>query len=596
MIVVHSFHRTMATTNPSDAELLKAIKRGSFRNSYLIYNRKSLDEAESQKNSILYQRNENTRFATREGLSIAEVTLTGFAKSGIISEKHSGFIESGDLVISPTGMVQYKIERPKFQQLLQYLNHGYFRGVICLCWDRISRNDGDNTVIRKLVRSGVDVRFAYANYDQSSSGALHMDIDGVFAHHHSRVTSEKVRLATRAKREEGKCTYRAPIGYLNEGNIDHKPFDPERAPIIRELFQLYATGDWSIPDLCRHAAAQGLTTVPVRSPRSLAEMLDDDEDDELAMRPKASRPLAINHLHKILRNPFYAGYIIGHDGMYLPSTSHEALIDQDTFDAVQDTLRCKRVSVHYTTKLDHPFRGCVRCAQCNRVYTPYKKKGIVYYNARCAPECGNTLKNCNFDYVSGLFRSVIERMCPSADEMEQLETNSETALLVLIDDQQKQAARRDRKAAKLREDLSYLTANQLALLKAGAYTPESLTAERFKLNAELAELHEETEITEDAIGRTVEDVLRLSELLKVALNLFDLAKPAERERIAKTLVSELRIDQNTFEYSAQTIFAPLFERKISVCDPMERLSELVKMGLQDMVALLKDALQEPKDR
>ena len=243
----------MKTNRDSDIQIRKAIKRGDFRRQYLVYVRKSTDEADNQKNSITYQSAENGRFAERVNLAIAPVTLTGFCTNGVISERHSGFKEGDELTITNSGIVQYRIDRPKFQQLVQFLSHDYFRGVIVLSWDRFSRNRGDDTVIRKLMRRGVDVRFAYAQYDNSSAGELHMDIDGMFAQHHSRITSEKVRLATWANRQAGKCTYRAPIGYLNTGSMDHKPIDPKRAPFIREAFEHYATGHWSLADLARLA-------------------------------------------------------------------------------------------------------------------------------------------------------------------------------------------------------------------------------------------------------------------------------------------------------------------------------------------------------
>lgn len=116
-----------------------------------------------------------------------------------------------------------------------------------------------------------------------------MDIDGMFAQHHSRVTSEKVTLATRHNREKGICTYRAPIGYLNEGRMDHKPFDPVRAPVIKRMFELYATGQWSLSDIARFANRQGFVTVPMRRQRTQEEMLD--ENHELDDIPKVSRPV-----------------------------------------------------------------------------------------------------------------------------------------------------------------------------------------------------------------------------------------------------------------------------------------------------------------
>lgn len=193
----------MTNNDTEEKAVLHAIKRGDFNDCYLIYNRKSTDEPNSQKNSISFQREENVRFAKRLGLKLADVSLSRLCNQGIISEKHSGFKESDELHISDQGFIQYEIERPKFLRMLKFLNDHRFKGVIFLCWDRASRNRGDDTVLRKLMSKGVDVRFVDAVYEQTSSGELQMDITGAFAQHHSRVTSEKVRRTTMTKRAEG---------------------------------------------------------------------------------------------------------------------------------------------------------------------------------------------------------------------------------------------------------------------------------------------------------------------------------------------------------------------------------------------------------
>ena len=137
--------------------------RESYKSQYLVYNRKSTDEPENQKNSIQYQKSENTRFAFRENLPVAPVTIDGFCTQGIISERHSAFKEDSEILIGENGMVQYKIDRPKFHKMLDLLNRGYFKGVIVLCWDRITRNKADETIIRKLMKQGVDFRFVLAS-------------------------------------------------------------------------------------------------------------------------------------------------------------------------------------------------------------------------------------------------------------------------------------------------------------------------------------------------------------------------------------------------------------------------------------------------
>ena len=49
-----------------------------YSGDYLIYARKSTDDADNQKNSIAYQTKESFVFAKKEGLPIAPLTVPGF--------------------------------------------------------------------------------------------------------------------------------------------------------------------------------------------------------------------------------------------------------------------------------------------------------------------------------------------------------------------------------------------------------------------------------------------------------------------------------------------------------------------------------------
>lgn len=581
----------MKSNQTSEKEIIKAIERGDFRHHYIAYNRKSLDEPDSQKNSLAYQKAEITRLSQRELLPIANFTLKGFCKDGMVSEKHSSFKENEDLSISEDGRVQYQIERPKFQRLMHHLSQSHFKGVVCLCWDRISRNRGDDTVVRKLMKRGVDVRFAYATYDNSSSGELHMDVDGMFAQHHSRVTSEKVKKTTGELRSKGICTYRAPIGYLNPGTMDHKPHDPERAPIITEMFKLYATGDWSHADLSRYANEVGLKTVPMRPRRTREEILADEGDDE-DNRKKVTHPISKNHVTTILSNQFYTGKIIGSDGIYVPSNSHDGLIDDDTFNRVQELLTKKNVSTHYTKKIDHPLRGMVRCGGCNRVYTPYSKRGHLYFYARCTDDCENTVKSINLEFITGEIRKLIAKLHFTDDELGEFNARTGTDLVLLEQKRDVEFDRIERQKTRIRSDLAYLRKERLQLLKTGAYSPQNLVSEQRKLEAKLDDLCTSEQISEEAMRGIIEDVVLLSELLKTALPLYDLAKPDQKETIIKIIFSELFVSENTLTYKAQKGFEPLIDRISDLCPPTQWVSEHIHEHPQvrDVIEKLKRSL------
>jgi DNA invertase Pin-like site-specific DNA recombinase len=567
----------------TDNQTIKEILAGKYRDCFLVYARKSTDEPNNQKNSLKYQRAENIKFSQREKLTVAQIALTSFCVDGIISERHSGFKEDSEVSITSTGLVQYGVERPKFLRLIQFLSKGFFKGVIVLCWDRISRNRGDDTVLRKLMKNGVKIRFVYANYENTSAGALHMDIDSMFSEHHSRVTSEKVTLITRSLREGGICTYKAPIGYLNEGTMKHKPLDPERSPIIRKIFQILAKKEWSLSDLADWANRQGLTSPPARRPRTAEELLA-EEDDDVTIQP-VSRPMTVTMVHKILTNPFYTGKILTHDGRYVQSKSHEALITESLFVQVQAVLKRKRVSVHYADKLDLPGRGLIRCADCTRLYTPYVKKGIQYFSARCRPGCPNLRKNFNVTFFEKKVSESLRHLSLTEAEIAELETRDR------MDNPDPEVERlnsldaNDRRQRKLREDLAYLHDNKLSLLKAGTYSPDGFVQEEIKLAVEIKRLGS-SEPLGASTHEVLSDIIKLSELIKNGSAYHSFANFREKQEFLTLIFSELFISGNTLTYQCRNGFKALESRFIPVCDHTGWLSEALQNN-----NLLKESIE-----
>lgn len=551
--------------------LLQKIKKGEFRNQYIIYNRKSTDEENNQKNSISYQNHENQKYADRNGFSIAELTLEGFCQNGVISERHSGFKESKDLEISTDGKVLFQIERPKFQRLVHFLSKGYFKGMICLCWDRMSRNKADNVVMQKLMNQGIDVQFAFAQYDNTSSGALHMDIDGMFSQHHSRVTSEKVRLATRKARKEGICTYRAPIGYLNKGKMEHKPLDPKRAPIIKKIFEKYSTGRYSLSDMVHYAAEQGLQTLPMRRARTKQELLSDKE----IILPKVSRPISSTHISKILKNQFYIGKVRGVDGVFVPSSSHKALVSEELFNTVQNILLKKKVSIYHPKKRDLSFRGMIRCFECQRIYTPYEKKGITYLRSKCKVPCSNKQKNMNVEQVLSLIQTELGNLYLSQNRRDQLNESAEKQLQSLEKKRQSIQDEIKQRKQKIKQKLDYLIDNRLDLLSTGTYNPDGYADEKKKLVSQLEKCELDFDILEQSIANTVQEVEKISELLESLIFYYKNANSARKEEIVRNMFSELYISNMSLNYSLNSDFNALISTSFNNGEPKGGVSEFI---------------------
>jgi len=574
-------------TTKIEQHTLSQIQSGLYRDHYLLYLRRSLDEPDTQKNSIPFQKEMTSQLAKQAGLRVASLTLKNFCQEGIISERHSGYLGSTDFNVAADGKVSYTIKRPKFQQLAHFLSQGYFKGVVFLCWDRASRNNGDMVVLQKFVTNGTDVQFVWGQYDGTAAGIFHMSIDGAVAENHARSTQEKVKSTLKIKRDQGYCTGLAPIGYLNLGNMDHKPFDPNRASKLKDMFQLCADGMWALSDLAQWARDQGLKTVPARRPRTRDELLAEEE----VKLPKVSRPLRVSHIHKILTNPFYTGRVKNSSGIWIPSVSHDALVDDDLFEKVGASLTRRKVSVHFAEKLDHPYRGLVRCDRCNRVYTPYVMKGIRYYGAKCTKDCLNKHRSFNQEFLEGAVGHLIDKLAFSDEEKKTIDKQLSAALVPLKRTQEKQQAQRKRRTKTVREKLQYLEENKLILLKDRVYDTEAIVVEQQKLEGQLSKL--EMPSVQPSVAELIERkeaVYELSELAKNAQLSYEKGKPAEKEGFSKLMFSELTLSENTLKFKCQNGFKSLEDHSWSVSDPTDWLSELCVDEMRGCIGSLKNSL------
>ena len=180
--------------------------------------------------------------------------------------------------------------------------------------------------------------------------------------------------ATSEKARKGGTPYKAPIGYVNAREIvdGHEirtiKLDPERAPLIKEGFELYSTGDVSLGELSAILEAKGL-----RSP---------------ATRRVPAKVLGINRLSEILRNDYYAGVVRYMGEVY--EGRHEPLVDKATFARVQQLLDTRKQAGDRSWRHHHYLRGSLFCAECGRklVYQRPKGNGGTYEYFGCTNRKG----------------------------------------------------------------------------------------------------------------------------------------------------------------------------------------------------------------
>lgn len=139
--------------------------------------------------------------------------------------------------------------------MLDRLGRGDIDYVIVHKVDRLARNRADDVEIVMAIRqAGAQLVSVTENFDETPSGLLLHGIMSSIAEFYSRNLAAEVMKGTTQKAKNGGTPFRAPMGYLHDRlMVDGREVrvvvvDPERAPLVREAFTLYTSGDYSLAE------------------------------------------------------------------------------------------------------------------------------------------------------------------------------------------------------------------------------------------------------------------------------------------------------------------------------------------------------------
>ncbi|MEA5118083.1 MAG: recombinase family protein, partial [Propionicimonas sp.] len=319
--------------------------------------------------AVTYQRVSTKEQAVKggrdEGFSIPAQREANTRKAASLGARVvAEFVDAGESARSA--------DRPDLKRMLDYIASHQVTCCIVHKDDRLARNRLDDVEIhRALLDAGVTLVSATENIDETPSGMLLHGIMSSIAEFYSKNLATEVTKGLTQKVATGGTPMRAPIGYLNVRKRnghgrEYRPveIDEERAPLIRWVFEQYATGEHTVIDLLADATARGLVTVPT------------------PQRP--SGPVGRSTFFKILRNPYYIG-LVPYKGANHPGT-HEPLIDLATWQRVQSILDTAKQARARKRTYDHYLKGTLFCGACGsrmQLDLPKNKQGIRYAYFAC---------------------------------------------------------------------------------------------------------------------------------------------------------------------------------------------------------------------
>ncbi|MCD7780270.1 MAG: recombinase family protein [Candidatus Gastranaerophilales bacterium] len=179
--------------------------------------------------------------------------------------------------------------------------------------------------------------------------------------------SEEVKKGKNKKAQLGYYPQQAPVGYKNAGGLEGKRViipDPDKSSYVKRLFELYATGVYSVEELRKKLYNEGF-----------------NHKGRMYSKPK---------MLYILHDYFYIGKFIYNGAIY--DGKHEPLIDVELFNKVQKLFNQSKARTH---DIEFTYAGLIKCGHCGCQLTAELKKGkYVYYH--CTGKRGG---DCKKDWV-----------------------------------------------------------------------------------------------------------------------------------------------------------------------------------------------------
>lgn len=258
-------------------------------------------------------------------------------------------------------------DRPEYKKLFKFCktHKKEIDHVLITKWDRFSRNQRDALQeIKSFGDLGIEVNAAEQWIDFSiPHNKMMLSIYLTIPEIDNDVRGINTKMGLRRSLKQGRWTGVAPIGYSNERDHLKKPIlvPSEKAPLVRETFEMYSTGLYDKEELRRIMNKKGLKVSKSQFPR-------------------------------LLENVVYAGKVFipefkDEDAEVIQGL-HEAIVPEELFEKVQRLLKSKNNHRKLYEKLNDetPLRALITCSQCGGKLTSSSSKGrskyYTYYHCR----------------------------------------------------------------------------------------------------------------------------------------------------------------------------------------------------------------------
>ncbi len=277
-------------------------------------------------------------------------------------------------VYADYGISGTKVNRPEFNRMIDDCRDGKIDMIITKSISRFARNTALLlATIRELKALRVDVYFEEQNMNSlSEQGELVLTLLASMAEAEAKSMSMNVKWRVDKTFTQGEVY--STTRFYGYDIIDKKfIINKEQAKVVKKIFQM---------------ALDGLGYIKI------VEILNRE-----GIKSPTEKRWTNNSLERILKEDTYTGRLTlqktyrtekktkernkGELRKYVVENDHEAIVDIDTFNKVQELIKSRRSNPTKENKGNNIFKGLVRCSVCGACFQRKKRYGYDLYDWVC---------------------------------------------------------------------------------------------------------------------------------------------------------------------------------------------------------------------
>lgn len=437
------------------------------------------------------------------------------------------------------------INRPALKALLEFIKNNKVKYVLVWKLDRLTRSSRDfyGKIIPKIEKYHCDIASIHERFKNLEEvDELLLSIYLGQSEKELKNIKNRTKSVLKNRAENGYHLGKAPIGYLNtRDEYKHGIIipNPNKTHYIKRVFELYATGAFSMEKLGKEMAKYGFVDTK-------------------------NKPYSKKRIEDILKNPIYIGKVHYKDEIF--DGVQEPIISEELFYRVQ--LMFKEADRKKPRGETYIYSNYIKCAKCGYSMVATTKHGghnsgtYIYYHCSNYTKAHKKERNINENAINEAIQEVLESFNISELEIHKIKKQIYSA----INDLKKYELKSVNELKKQYDKIVNIISNALKKKLSGELNIDDKTfnelkhkwqSEKDEIQHRIKNLSENSKDTTNRINILIDFANRIPELyLKATLD--------EKRLILSTITDTILYDEdtNTLKVKLKPVFEQLRQRKL----------------------------------